>query len=463
MKLSISENADPNYLAVVVNIPQITNHPNADRLEIVEIFGNSIIIGKGLYTTGDKVVYFPVESCIKPEFLTWANLLDNSNLNADGKTKGFFNAKHGRVKAVSLRSVPSQGFLYKVSELSRYYKTSEDDFKVGESFDTVGDDRLVTKYIRQTSNNSNESSLKKPKIPNWINDTMGYLPKPIRKVLYGPIKWWYMPSNEGGIKSQIVEGQFKFHYKTENLGKNIFVLNPDDDITCTSKWHGTSFCGGNILCKTNLSLLDKVARFIGIPVKEQEYKFVYTSRSVYKNRRDGKYTEDVWGIHAAELEHDVPEGIICYGEIVGYTPSNKMVQKNYDYGVAPGESELRIYRVVSVNEIGEFYEFTWDQIADFCKDNNLKTVHVYYNGKARDLFPEIVVGDNWNNEFLSKLKDKYLDKPCEFCTTGVVNEGIVVKINNRENKPVFKFKSPKFIIGESTSRDSGEENIDEEN
>jgi len=60
------------------------------------------------------------------------------------------------------------------------------------------------------------------------------------------------------------------------------------------------------------------------------------------------------------------------------------------------------------------------------------------------------------------LKEKYLDKKCEFCKSGVVNEGVVVKINSKDTKPVFKFKSPLFVLKESAARDNGEAYMEEE-
>ena len=97
MKLSISENCDVNYAAVVIKCPEIKPHPAADRLEIVEIFGNSIIVGKGAYSQNDKLAYFPIESCLSAKFLSWANLFDDPVLNADGVTKSYFSSKGRRV------------------------------------------------------------------------------------------------------------------------------------------------------------------------------------------------------------------------------------------------------------------------------------------------------------------------------------------------------------------------------
>jgi len=244
--LKITEGADPNYLLTVVKIPEIKNHPNADKLSLVEVFGNTIIIGKDSYAEGELVVYFPVESAISTKFLSWANLLNKPELNADETTKGFFESK-GRVRAVSLRGIPSQGFLYPISKLSEYYSLPTSTWNVGDTFDTVGEDVLAKKYIKGDAKNTADVSSKKTRVPKWLDATIGFFPRPIRRSAYLFVNAWFNRKAEG-IKSQIVDGQFQFHYKTEQLGRNIFVLSPSDNITITSKVHGTSAIYGNILC-----------------------------------------------------------------------------------------------------------------------------------------------------------------------------------------------------------------------
>ena len=459
MKLKITEGADPNYLATVVKVPTIKEHPNADKLEIVDVFGNSIIIGKGSYTEGELVVYFPIESAISLKFLSWANLRDSAEMNADGKTKGFF-GKHGRVKAISLRSIPSQGFLFKVSELVKYYEIDENTFNLGDTFDTVGDDILVKKYVKGNSRGSGEQNVKKSRVPKWLDKTIGIMPRPIRRNAYIFINSWYNRNSEG-IKSQIVDGEFRFHYKTEQLGRNIFVLKPEDFITISSKMHGTSAILSNIVCKKPFNPIRSIGNKFGAKIPSTEYKFVYSSRSVLKNRRDGKFTDDVWGIIASELKDKIPEGYTVYGEIVGYTPGRAMVQKNYDYGITRGECEFFAYRITYNLSDGKVKELEWHEIEEFCYEHGMRNVKVYYNGLASDLF-DIPLDKDWHENFLAKLKDTHLDNVCEQCTTGSINEGIVLRIESSEKKTALKFKSPKFLIQESAARDNNEEDMEED-
>jgi hypothetical protein len=458
--LKITEGADPNYTASIVKISNVRPHPNADRLEIIEIFGNDVVVGKGQFSLDVLVVYFPVECAISRKFLSWANLLDKAELNADGVTKGFFGAKHGRVRAISLRSIPSQGFLFKVSELAKYYEIDEDTFKNGDVFDTVGDDVLVAKYVKGTERNKGENNVKMSRVPNWLNTTIGVLPRPIRIGTYKFINAWYN-RDSGGIKSQIVDGEFKFHYKTENGGRNIFLIKPDDFITITEKKHGTSSIYANVLCKKKFSPLRTLGNLIGLEIPTIEYKFIYSSRSVIKTRRDGKFTDDVWGLIAAELNGKIPQGYSVFGELVGYTPGGKMIQKNYDYSVPKGECKLEVYRITYNLSEGKVKELEWYEIEEFCYEHGLTTVPIHYSGLAGTLF-DIPLDKDWNNNFLTKLKEEYLDKTCKFCTTGVVNEGVVLRIESSVNKTALKFKSPRFTIQESAARDNNEEDMEEE-
>lgn len=462
MNLKISEGADPNYLIEIIKCPEIKIHPNADKLSILEVFGNTIVIGKDDYVKGELLAYFPVESCIAAEFLHHFNLFDNPALNADGVTKSYFSPKGRRVKAVSLRSIPSQGFVFKVSKLAEFFKCSEKEFAVGTSFDTVGDFVLATKYIR--NNPVPAQIIQKSKVPNWVKNSLQFLPRPVRTKIYPLVSKYFgvLPPSDG-IKSQLVAGQFKSHYKTEQLGRNIFLLNPDDDITISSKIHGTSGIFCNILCKKNLKFKDKLKKRFGSNVPEREYRLVYSSRNVLQNRRDGKYTDSVWGRHAAEFEGKIQEGVSLYCEILGWVNDGKQVQKGYCYGIEQGKSEAWVYRITQTDEFGKVYEFSWNEIVEFCNANGFKTVPEYYSGEAKDLFPEIAVDDKWRDNFLAALKDKYLDKTDDLCKAKVINEGVVIKINNKESKPALKFKSPLFVLGETKARDSGEENIDEEN
>jgi len=458
--ISISKNADPNYLATVIECPELKNHPNADRLEITNVFGGDVIVAKGQYQKGELLCYFPVESCISQKFLAWANLLDKAESNADGKTKGFFSSKNGRVRAIKLREIPSQGFLFKVSKLAEYYGVKESVFKLGESFDTINDDLLVKKYVsgERKSGNQNES---KKRIPKWIENTVRIFPLPIRKRLYTGINYFY-DKNKQGIGSLIVDGHWAFHYKTEGAGRNIHILSPEDTIIITEKLHGANGVYGNILCKKPFNIFRYFGKKIGFSVEETEHKLVYSSRNILKNRRDGKYTDDVWGNVAQDIDGKLPKDIILYGELIGWSSDNKCIQKNYDYSLPNGKVGFRVFRGVRNTQEGKQIELSWDELVEICEYSNLEMVPIHYKGLVKDLF-DIHIDDTWRDKFLSNLAKKFFKNKCHYCKNSVVNEGVVLRIESSERKTVLKYKNPSFLVQESSARDINEENIDEEN
>ena len=99
---------------------------------------------------------------------------------------------------------------------------------------------------------------------------------------------------------------------------------------------------------------------------------------------------------------------------------------------------------------------------DYCLKNGLKTVPIFYTGKAKDLFPELELGEHWNANFLDKLIEKYTEKNCYLCKNAVPEEGICLIKNNNNSFEAYKLKSFNFLSRESLELDSGEVNIDEE-
>lgn len=431
MKITISENADPNYLASVVQVSEVRPHPNADSLNLITVFGNQVIVGKDTQP-GDKVIYFPVECCIAARYLSWANMFENTALNADPTAKkGYFNDKR-RVKAVRLRGEVSQGIILPASKVAEFFGCDVSAFREGESFDTVGEFLFVEKYIPRTQ-------------------TQGEAREPRDK------------QKAEGITKLLKPNQFRFHSKTTNLGNAVHTIKPSDFVSISTKMHGTSAVFGNLLCSRPLNWRDKLARFFGATVLTEEYKFVYSSRSVVKNRRDGTWTTDVWGLHAQELEPKIPQGFTLYGEIVGFAPGGKAIQKSYDYGMDIQTSEFYAYRLTFTDRNGDVIESDWQMLNDFCFSRGISVVPTYFYGKAADLFDLDPEDPAWNTKFLENLKETYLDKPCELCKNKVIREGICLRVENTVHKNAWKFKSPLFLVEESASRDKGEVSIEEEN
>lgn len=98
-------------LATVQEIRNVTEVPNSDFLECVQVLGWKVVVRKNEFKTGDKCIYFEVDSFlpIKPEFEFLAN---SSYRKHPGLGEGF------RLKTMKLRGQISQGLVLKLSDLN---------------------------------------------------------------------------------------------------------------------------------------------------------------------------------------------------------------------------------------------------------------------------------------------------------------------------------------------------------
>lgn len=429
-KLNISEKANPNYLAKVVELKGIRKHGNADRLQVVSIDFQNVILGND-YKDGDICVFFPLECVINLEFLKDTNSFRHANLNkiVNDDAKGFFD-DNGRVKAIKLRGEKSMGVIFPVSTIQEFTGYDLSDC-VGKEFDMIGDKLMLKKYqVKEVKlNNGREGS--KPKA------------------------------------SRLIEGIVKLHVDTENLRKNAWKLELDDNISITYKVHGTSWWVGNLPVKRPLNLLERLIKKIGFKINDIEYDYVYGSRKVVKNKNvdDGKskehyYEYDLWGDIKEEVKSVIPKNFTLYGECVGYTKGGSFIQGNYDYGCEVGQKKLYIYRITVTNIDGTTIDLSTKQVYDFCSKTGLSYVPLFYSGKVCD-FPDLDK-DNLLTTFIPLLESKYNDKDCYLCVNKVPEEGIVLRKENLGFES-YKLKSFSFLEYESKVLDSGVEDMESVN
>jgi len=88
----------------------------------------------------------------------------------------------------------------------------------------------------------------------------------------------------------------------------------------------------------------------------------------------------------------------------------------------------------------------------------MKCVPELYYGRAKDLF-KIPVEYHWNENFVQKLSEQYLEKDCDMCVNTVPDEGICIR---REvfDIDVYKHKSFRFFEWETKQLDSGEVDLE---
>ena len=445
-----------NYAAQIVWISNLRVHPNADRLKITTIQGNDVITGAPLIV-GDYCIYFPLECTISKSYLSYSNSFEKKEDNRNPEVKGFFGSK-GRVRAIKLRGQSSLGYLIPVSSLQEWLEHEKGtklyiDWEklVGTEFDYYDDIFICKKYTSVQERNEKQKTDRVQK------------------------------KNEKVVKeSKLVENQFKLHSSTPQLGKNIHTVFPEDIISITAKLHGTSHVSSNVLITKQLKWYEKLLIKFGINIVKTTFGNLYSSRSVIKNRfhnnadnkkvsESGYYKLDVWGVVNEDLKPFLEEGMTIYGEIVGYLPgSSSMIQKNYDYSCEEGKYKFYIYRITTTTPNGSVVEWDMNSIQQWAKQKGLLAVPLYYYGAASQLFKDLNNSPNneeelseWQNQFLQKMKDAYLEGNDKFCVNKVPNEGIVLR---REGVILDskKLKSWNFLNMESAQLDLGEVTIEDE-
>lgn len=440
MKLNKPKNE--NYAAIVVEIKTLTPLEKCDFVQGAIIMGNQVIVSKDV-KVGDIGLYFPLECQLSKEYLSNNNLYSDSKLNIDSEKKGYF-SENGRIRCQRFRGHKSEGlfmplgsigFVFKIGEIKSLYDT----FNLNDCFDELNETSICSKYIVKTNRTPGAPGSKSNKF------TKKY-------------------------ESKLIENQFSFHQDTSMLYRNLHRIDPNSLISITYKMHGTSGISSYILCKKKLNWKDKLAKFLGVNVNEQEYDYVYSSRKVIKNQElnpnaQHYYGEDIWGIVHKELESYLTKGLTLYYEIVGYLPNGGSIQKAYDYGCEPSKHKIYIYRITQTNIDGKVFEFSAKQVQDFCKKNALNSVPELYYEYAKNFMPYFGDQDNlenWRNDFLTAIKSKYNEKDCYMCSAKIPEEGCVIRIEGNEFE-AYKQKSELFYQRETKELDKGISNIEDEN
>lgn len=416
-----------NNLAFVGTLKNISKIPNADKILQADVFLKDVKITQvvvGLETKEDaKIVYFDSNLCLNQK------LIDDYSELSRYLGKGF------RVKTIKLKGIISNGLCVEIEKFYKYFKTEKEAIKTleeGYAFDKIGEQEICKKYIPVLNLPSQGNGKKK--------------------------------KGKGKISSRMIANQFNFHSDTAHLMKNIHKLDPNDIISLSSKWHGTSSITSKCLVKKKLNFFESFLKKIKVNVIDTTYDYIYASRRVIKNGEfpgsKHYYKEDIWTDAGKFFEGRLHEGETVYYEIVGYLKDGKMIQKGYDYGCEPTKHKIVVYKITHTGTDGIVYEYSWSAMKQRCIQLGVDMVKELYYGKAKDLYPDISIDQHWHVNFLERLRKDYLEKDCVVCKNKVPDEGIVLRIEGLENV-AFKLKSERFILRESELKDKeGEESVD---
>jgi RNA ligase (TIGR02306 family) len=99
-----------NLIISVATIEKLTPHNNADSLELAQILGWQLVVRKGEYKIGDKIVYFPIDTVLPQELSDRFGVTNYLS--------------KGRIRCAKLRGEPSFGLAV---------KPENDEWQVGQN------------------------------------------------------------------------------------------------------------------------------------------------------------------------------------------------------------------------------------------------------------------------------------------------------------------------------------------
>lgn len=452
--LKIYDNSK-NYTCQVIKLPPKIPVKGLDNLVEVNVQGNSCLVGKDS-DPNELYLFFPAECQISSEFLSKNSLYRHETLNQDPTKKGFFE-DNGRVKAIKFKGVISSGFVIPISSL-REVTTSRNGIgiitkhdegyfnvsllKVGDEFNEFHGIEICKKYIRKTNikNGSGSQSTKGFKIEDLVDSR-----------------------------------QAPEHMDTAHLMKNLHKLTPETQVYITYKLHGTSARTYNTLVKRKLTWKDKLAKFFGVKVLEQDYDTVVCSRRQVKSigleelpNKNHYYKDgDLWSEFAKKnLERKLNRGEAVYYEIIGKTYSGQEIQGGYSYGF--NEPKGYIYRISNINSQGIEIDLPYDQMKVRASQLELEVCPLLFEGTIGSFINkygpvwdaqtnQLLVNESLENIFYHRL----LEKP-SILDSHVVEEGFCIRVDKYPRPEIFKIKSKKFLEHESKAIDKELSNLEDE-
>lgn len=419
------------YNAYVTRIKNLRKHPNADRLQLGECFGNTVCVSLE-YTDNQLGLYLPCDGQLSVEFAEANNLLRKKD-DAGNSIGGYMDPNKRNVTAIRLRGERSDGLFLPLTCLESFGDVST--LKEGDVITTFNGHEICCKYIPRRSNrqghvsDGNRTRKKKVKI------NLPY---------------------------------FNEHIDTPQLAYNMNMFKPGDIICLTEKVHGTSSRNANTLSVSyKKNLFHKIFKLKGKEVKEYKY-VVGTRRTVLENASGGYYGTNEFRMNWAEkFKNKLLPGECVFGEIAGFIApgqpimakgdNKKTKDKNFiktfgdttvfSYGCSEEEGNSRyfIYRMTYTSPEGFVFEYPWDFVKLRAEQMGFEVV------------PELDRFIYTTEEDFLKRIEEWMDIPSTIDSSHII-EGVVVRALNAPNSfRVAKNKSFNFRVIEGIIKEVAEQ------
>lgn len=409
------------YTAKVIQANNITEHPNADRLNVLHYGGMQFVIGKDVQI-GDVVVLFPSDGQLNHDFCLENNLYRDASKNKDNSKSGFFDDNR-RVRAQPFRGEKSHGY---VATFDQFLYLGDFSPEIGMEFSEWNGKEVCSKYFTPATLRAMRNIEK-----NKAKDK--------------PVEW--------NLAEHFDTKRFSY-YLPEIVNNTLCII--------TEKCHGTSARTGRVfVTRKYQNIFQKffshiLKRFVGKSISQ--YELVSGTRRTICNRRpeiteDGGIDHYRWEWHE-KIGPQLHKGETVYYEIVGWDSlggtimerQNLKSLKNrkefpsywtdsmvYSYGCEENENDVFVYRITQTNESGDVVELSWNQIAARSKELGLKHVPVL------DFFIPSSIED------IQKVVDSLLTDSPSTIDNRHLMEGVCIRLESPTETLVLKEKN--FIFG----------------
>lgn len=140
------------------------------------------------------------------------------------------------------------------------------------------------------------------------------------------------------------------------------------------------------------------------------------------------------------------------------------IQKNFDYGLAPRETGIIVFRITYTDVLGNVFNFSPFQIKHYCNKFGLKYADLYWYGSIQQLLDKYQIDNksDWQENLLKSLEEEYLEKDCNLSINKVPDEGIVIYKDHPFITEAFKLKSQLFLSYEDSQLEANQTNMEDE-
>lgn len=394
------------YCGYVAKVKDIRKHSNADRLQVVTLFGNDVIVGMDT-KEGDLGVYFPTDGKLGEKFA-----IKNKLTRGLG---GYLDDEKRHVTSIRLRGEKSDGLYVPIGNFKSFVDINT--LREGDTISTIGGILICEKYVPRGKANKQNNTGK-----------------------------------HAGQKKKLKESFpfFEQHIDTSQLAYNTHAFREGDTCFITLKLHGTSQRTAHTVKKKS-GFINKILKLF--KMEHTSWEYITGTRRVTLNNFDGGY----YGNNEFRKQwHDFFDGKLhkgeeAYLEVVGYMNKDGLIMPECDnkklndkefikqfgdktrftYGCENGDSDIYVYRMTMTNEDGHVVEYPWELVKLRCEQMGVKHV------------PELDKFIFTTKEDLMNRVDKYESGADPIGKTHI-REGVVVRIEGREKFNAFKHKNFSF-------------------